>query len=335
MNYIFDPQVIPVVFASLMGLSILIYVLLDGYDLGVGMLMYGKNKSERDVMISSIGPFWDANETWLVLAVGLLLVAFPKAHGLILGQLYLPTALMLFGLILRGVAFDFRAKAKDHHKDLWDKSFIAGSLLASLTQGYMLGMYIVGFEKTLIGTSFSILVAICLTGSYCLLGTVWLILKTESELQKESIKLARFFLWIGALGMCLISAVTPLASVRIFDKWFSLPNFLYLLPIPILAGLLIFLLDRFLKSMPRINDSKSYIPFLLAALIFILGFIGIAYSFYPYIIPNQIDLWEAASAPDSLKIILIGTLIVLPLILGYTFVVHKIFWGKTKELTYH
>ncbi len=324
----------PIIFAALMGLAILIYVILDGYDLGVGMLIFRAGQKEKDVMISTIGPFWDANETWLVLAVGLLLVAFPSAHGVVLNQLYLPTALMLLGLILRGVAFDFRAKAKDHHKNLWDFSFTFGSLLTALTQGYMLGLYIVGFEKNLITIGFSILVGICLAASYCFIGSVWLILKTEGELQKRSIKLTKILLWWTTLGMALISIATPLASPRIAEKWFSIPNFFWLLPIPLVAGSLILFLHYFLNTLPRKNDAKCWLPFVIAMIIFLLGFIGIAYSFYPFIIPGQMTIWQAASAPQALKVILIGTLIVLPAILIYTFFVHKIFWGKTRELTY-
>ena len=334
MQIIFSPEIMPIIFAALMGLAILIYVILDGYDLGVGMLIFRAGQKEKDVMISTIGPFWDANETWLVLAVGLLLVAFPFAHGVVLNQLYLPTALMLLGLILRGVAFDFRAKAKDHHKNLWDFSFTFGSLLTALTQGYMLGLYIVGFEKNLITIGFSILVGICLAASYCFIGSVWLILKTEGELQKRSIKLTKILLWWTTLGMALISIATPLASPRIAEKWFSIPNFFWLLPIPLVAGSLILFLHYFLNTLPRKNDAKCWLPFVIAMIIFLLGFIGIAYSFYPFIIPGQMTIWQAASAPQALKVILIGTLIVLPAILIYTFFVHKIFWGKTRELTY-
>jgi cytochrome bd ubiquinol oxidase subunit II len=334
MQEIFSPEIMPIIFAFLMGMAILIYVILDGYDLGIGILMFRANQKEKDVMISTIGPFWDANETWLVLAVGFLLVAFPSAHGVILNQLYLPTALMLFGLILRGVAFDFRAKAKDNHKNLWDKSFIIGSLLTALTQGYMLGLYIVGFERNPTTVAFSILVGICLAMSYCFIGGTWLILKTENELQKKAIKFTKIFLWFATLGMVLISVATPISSPRIFEKWFTLPYFFFLVPIPIIAGALIMFLNRFLKTLPRENDSMCWLPLLMAILIFILGFIGIAYSFYPYIIPGQMTIWSAASSPQALKVILIGTLIVLPTILIYTVFVHKIFWGKTKELTY-
>ena len=160
---------LPVIFLGLMGLSMLLYALLDGFDLGTGLLMAGKSEQHRDQMISSIGPFWDANETWLVLGVGVLLVAFPVAHGVILGQLYIPVTLMLAGLILRGVSFDFRAKARAKHKNLWDWCFVVGSLLATLTQGYMLGCYITGFSQTIPATLFAILSALCVTSAYVLM----------------------------------------------------------------------------------------------------------------------------------------------------------------------
>jgi cytochrome d ubiquinol oxidase subunit II len=184
---------LPYLFAFLMGLSMLIYGLLDGYDLGVGILSYfEKNKKNKDTMIASIGPFWDANETWLVLGVGILLIAFPLAHGIILTNLYLPVFLMLVGLIFRGVAFDFRAKAKDHYKKHWDTAFSAGSLLTALAQGYMLGFYIVGFKLTVETFIFSCLVGVSLAIGYCLIGANWLIMKTSEELQKKSIRWAKF-----------------------------------------------------------------------------------------------------------------------------------------------
>jgi cytochrome d ubiquinol oxidase subunit II len=334
MQSIFSAEILPIIFAGLIGLSILIYVILDGYDLGVGMLMRKATKKERDVMISTIGPFWDANETWLVLAVGLLLVAFPVAHGIILGQLYLPTALMILGLILRGVAFDFRAKARVKHKDLWDKSFIFGSILTALTQGYMLGLYIVGFERNVMTVSFSILVAICLAAGYCFVGGCWLILKTEKELQKKAIKLTRLFLWFVVLGMALISIATPLTSKNIFEKWFAFPQFILLSMIPIAAGACLLFLNRFLKQNPRRIAKESALPFVVAIFIFLFSFAGVAYSFYPFIIPGQMTIWQGAAAPQSLKLILIGTLIVLPAILAYTIFIHKVFWGKTTELEY-
>jgi len=328
-------QWLPLVFMVLMGVAILAYVILDGYDLGVGILMSRADNSEKDLMIASIGPFWDANETWLVLGVGILLVAFPIAHGIILTSLYFPVALMLTGLILRGVSFDFRAKARDHHKHLWDKTFMAGSLLTAVSQGYMLGSYIVGFEFNLINFAFGVLAGFCLAAGYCLMGASWLIMKTEGVLQIKSVKWARFGLWGTVLGMVVISLATPLISHRIFDKWFSLPNFFFLLPIPAITLALIILLETSLRKLPRHEDKHCWVPFVGSVGLFVLGFLGLGYSFYPYIVPERMTIWQAASAPESLMIILIGALVVLPCIIVYTIFAYRVFWGKVKELTYH
>jgi cytochrome d ubiquinol oxidase subunit II len=326
---------LPLVFMALMGISILAYVILDGYDLGVGMLMSRATTAEKDKMIASIGPFWDANETWLVLGVGILLVAFPMAHGVILTALYLPTAIMLGGLILRGVSFDFRAKAKDRHKHRWDKAFMGGSLIAALAQGYMLGSYIVGFQSGVMAFLFGLLAGVCLAAGYCFVGAGWLIMKTEGELQKKAIKWARVALWGTALGMTIVSISTPLLSPRIFDKWFSLPNFFLLLPIPLMTGFLILILELTLRKLPRPNDRYCWVPFAGSVGLFLLGFHGLAYSFYPYIVPDKITIWQAASAPESLMIILIGALVVLPFIIGYTIFAYRVFWGKVKDLSYY
>ena len=192
---------LPVVFTGLMGLSMLLYVVLDGYDLGVGMLLRQADDAQKDTMIASIGPFWDANETWLVLGVGLLLVAFPMAHGAILGALYLPVTFMLIGLILRGVAFDFRVKVHAQHKPMWNVAFYAGSLLAALSQGFMLGLYITGLKYNLIGVVFGMVIALCLVAGYMLLGAGWLIIKTEGELRARAIAWAQRSLWFTGLGI--------------------------------------------------------------------------------------------------------------------------------------
>jgi cytochrome d ubiquinol oxidase subunit II len=181
----------PVVFMAVMGLSMLAYVLLDGFDLGVGMLMHRADAAQRDLMIASIGPFWDANETWLVLGVGILLIAFPKAHGVVLSALYLPVALMLLGLTLRGVAFDFRVKARDRLRPLWNRAFIFGSSLAALAQGWMLARYITGFASDLWSQLFALLIAIALPAAYVLLGACWLIMKTDGEVQRLAVRWAR------------------------------------------------------------------------------------------------------------------------------------------------
>ncbi len=334
MNIFTNGEWLPLSFAALMGLSMLIYAVLDGYDLGVGILMKDATDPEKDRMIGSIGPFWDANETWLVLGVGLLLVAFPKAHGIILSSLYLPVAVMLIGLTLRGAAFDFRAKAKIDHKHAWNNAFFAGSLITAMAQGYMLGSYILGFEKSLAAIGFSLLVGACVVAGYCLIGACWLIMKTEGELQKKSVHWARVSLWGTMLAIALISISTPLVSARIFDKWFSFPNIVLLAPIPLITAVLVIALEVLLRQLPKPNDRWCWVPFVTTIGIFVLCFHGLAYSFYPYIVPDQLKIIEAASAPESLMIILVGALIVLPVLIGYTFVAYKIFHGKAKDLSY-
>ena len=216
MNY---EIVLPIVFLMLMGLSILMYAILDGYDLGVGILLPLETsaESQRDTMIASIGPFWDANETWLVLAVGLLLIAFPEAHSLVLYQLYIPAVLMLCGLILRGVSFDFRAKAVVEHKQRWDSLFKLGSILTSLMQGYMLGQYVIGFDTAIPSILFCIVSALCVTAAYSFIGAAWLIMKTTGSLQQRAFVWTRRTAWLCAFGILLVSVVNPLVSDNVLS----------------------------------------------------------------------------------------------------------------------
>ncbi|MCA3632633.1 MAG: cytochrome d ubiquinol oxidase subunit II [Methylobacterium sp.] len=325
---------LPLIFAGLMAVSILAYVILDGYDLGVGMLMARGNRAERDRMIATIGPFWDANETWLVLGIGLLLVAFPAAHGLILTQLYLPVALMLLGLTLRGVAFEFRVKAQLRYQGAWDWAFIGGSLLTALTQGYMLGRYIMGFKPGFWPEIFAIAAGFGLAASYAFVGSTWLLAKTEGPLQARAVRWARATLLLTLASMIAVSIATPLVSPRIFERWFSFPNIIGLLPIPIMTGAFFLALWVFLKRMPRADHSLDIAPFLGAMALFTLGFLGLAYSFYPYIVPERLTITDAASAPESLWIILLGAVFVLPFIAGYTAFSYYVFRGKARDLRY-
>jgi len=335
MDYFGDPAVwLPWTFAALMGLSILIYVVLDGFDLGVGLLMPLANESEKDRLVASIGPFWDANETWLVLAVGLLLVAFPPAHGEILTALYLPVFVMLVGLILRGVSFEMRAKAPRSQKPLWNGAFFGGSLMASLSQGFMLGMYVMGLTWTLPHVAFALLTAVFLTVGYSFIGAAWLIWKTEDRLQMHAIGWAKGGIWGLVLGIFAISLATPYVSTRIFDKWFGFPQLFYLSPLPIVSALLVAFLWWQLARMPLSRDRWSWTPFAAATALFTLAYGGMAYSFYPYVVPEKITIYEAASAPESLFIILLGTLFVLPAIIGYTILSYYIFRGKATDLKY-
>ena len=330
----FHPEALPLIFAALMGASILLYVVLDGFDLGVGLLFPFATEAERDRMIASIGPFWDANETWLVLAIGLLLVAFPTAHGTILTALYLPVAVMLIGLILRGVAFEFRAKAPIAHKKPWDIAFWAGSLMTALSQGFMLGIYIMGLQWSLATVAFATLTAGALAVAYSFIGAGWVIFKTDGALQLKAVHWAKGGIWGVVLGMGAVSAATPLVSPRIFDKWFTFPEVVALAPLPLMSGLLVALLWLSLRRLPTRDDSFAWFPFVGAVVLMVLGFFGMAYSFYPYIVPEQMTIWQAAAATESLSIILVGTLVVLPVILGYTVLAYVIFRGKATKLSY-
>ncbi len=330
---------LPLAFAIIMALAMLAYVILDGYDLGVGILLrHADDVAQKDSMIASIGPFWDANETWLVLGVGVLLVAFPSAHGVILGALYLPVALMLMGLTLRGVAFDFRVKARTVHRPLWDRAFFIGSLLASWAQGYMLGELITGFQAGLANTLFSALIGFCLISAYRLLGAGWLIMKSEGALQLKAVQWASASVWLTAAGVLAISIATPWVSPRIFAKWFSFPNLLLLLPIPAMTLVLFGVIARSLKRLPvRLADGNQYgsaVPFACTVGIFMLSFYGLGYSLFPWLVIERITIWQAASAPEALMVIFYGVAVVLPVIIGYTVVAYRVFWGKSGKLSY-
>jgi cytochrome d ubiquinol oxidase subunit II len=329
---------LPLAFLGVMGLAMLIYVVLDGYDLGVGALLRSANDREKDTMIASIGPFWDANETWLVLGIGVLLVAFPRAHGVILTALYLPVTLMLVGLTLRGVAFDFRVKASVEQKPLWNTAFHAGSVLAGLAQGYMLGQWIIGFRADWWAVAFAALIGVCLLGAYALLGAGWLIVKTEGELQRKAIRWARGSLGLVALGIVAISAATPLVSPAIFDKWFSLPYVVLLAPVPIATLALFFTVDRSLRRLPtRLEQGNTYgdwVPFAGTVGIMVLAFYGLAYSMFPWLVVDRLTIWQAASSPESLFIIFVGACVVLPVIIGYSVFSYWVFRGKATALEY-
>jgi len=325
---------LPIVFVALMGLAFLVYAILDGYDLGVGVLLPKDSQTHRDQMVYSIGPFWDANETWLVLGVGLLLIAFPIAHSIILQALYLPVALMLVGLILRGVSFDFRTKAPSKEKAKWDLSFKLGSLLATMTQGYMLGKFVTGFNEGIVYELFAALSAICVTAGYSYIGAAWLVMKTEGELQKRAANWAIKTNVLMALGVVAVCLANLTVDPVIKDKWLSFPQILILIPLSVLFVFAFVSSHLYLKKVPMKDDTGCWYPFSCAILIFFFCFVGLAYSFYPYIVPNQLTIFEAASARNSLMFIFIGAVIVLPVIIGYTIFSYKVFSGKTSKLTY-
>jgi cytochrome d ubiquinol oxidase subunit II len=327
-------EFLPLFFMAVMGLTLLAYVVLDGYDLGVGLLLPLGTDAQKDTMIASIGPFWDANETWLVLGVGVLLVAFPKAHGVVLQALYLPAAIMLIGLILRGVAFDFRVKAPIQYKAFWNGAFFTGSLVTSMAQGWMLGSYITGFDNGGLGWLFSLGIAITLPAAYTLLGAGWLIMKTEGDLQQRAVHWARRVLWPMGAALLAISAATPLVNAAVFDKWFGVPQIFALLPVPLMCAAAFFAV-RWVVTRPNVVEAGyGWLVFANTVLIFVLAFFGLAYSIFPNIVIGRLDVWEAAAATGSLTVIFIGVAITLPVIVGYTFYMYRVFWGKARELSY-
>ena len=324
---------LPVVFLGLMGAAMLAYVVLDGYDLGVGMLLPRVARAEKDTMIASIGPFWDANETWLVLGVGILLIAFPVAHGMVLGALYLPVATMLVGLVLRGVAFDFRVKAQDRWKPLWDRAVFAGSLIAAVSQGWMLGRYVTGLQDGWTQTVFAAAIAVLLPAAYLLLGASWLVMKTEGALQDRAITWARGVWPFVVAGMVLISIATPLVSETVRERWFAMPQMLWLAPIPLITAAA--LLGARAMLVPRIaRSTRCWVPFALVVGVFVLGAMGLAYSLFPYVVLDRLTIWQAASATESLVVIGIGCAITVPAIVGYTILSYRVFRGKAAPLDY-
>jgi cytochrome d ubiquinol oxidase subunit II len=324
---------LPVAFLGLMGAAMLAYVVLDGYDLGVGMLLRHADDPQKDVMIASIGPFWDANETWLVLGVGILLIAFPKAHGLVLGALYLPVAFMLLGLVLRGVAFDFRAKVDVAHKPLWNRVFFAGSLIAAVSQGWMLGRYITGLADGWPYQLFAAAIAATLPAAYVLLGACWLVLKTEGPLQRDAVAWAKLAWPAMVLGLLLVSVATPLVSATVRARWFAMPELIALLPIPLASAAALLGLRALLNSQ-QVLGRLCWLPLMLVVGVFVLGAIGLAYSLYPYVLIDRLTVWQAASAPEALQAIAIGCAITVPAIAGYTVFAYRVFGGKAQPLAY-
>ncbi|NKI18248.1 cytochrome d ubiquinol oxidase subunit II [Spongiibacter sp. KMU-166] len=325
---------LPIFYMAAMGAALLIYVILDGYDLGIGMLLPFADEAEKDLMIASIGPFWDANETWIVLGVGILLIAFPLAHGIILTHMYLPVTIMLMGLILRGVAFDLRVKAGDHRRALWNRAFALGSLTASLAQGWMLGSYVTGLREDSTGLLFSGLIALSLPALYLILGCGWLLIKTENSLQRKSVAWARLAIWPMGLGLLLVSVATPMISPQIAERWFTLPNAILLAPIPLVClacygGILLFI-----RRGNDLYQRHSWLLYGMTVVICLMASLGLAYSLFPEIIIGQMTIWEAAASVKSLQFTLVGVALTIPMIIAYTIVVYRIFHGKATELSY-
>lgn len=327
-----DAYNLPIIYFGLIILSALVYAILDGYDLGVGMLLPMKNKAKRDRMIASIGPFWDANETWLVLIVGLLFIAFPKAHSLILYHLYFPIFVMIVSLIIRGIAFDFRAKAKVTHRLRWDYAFKVSSAIAALSQGYMLGRYIMAFDTSWQAYLFAALSAYGVAAAYFFIGATWLVLKTEGDLQQSAVRWARYSGVAMFAGIITICVVNPLVHQEVFLTWFSQP--LHLI-VPITCAVCYFVAHNALNKLPNSEDTYCSVPFFMAAGIFTCCAVGLALSCFPYIVPHTMSIWQVASASESLAFLLVGASVVIPTILIYTGYSYWVFRGKTKELSYN
>ncbi|HEX7046373.1 MAG TPA: cytochrome d ubiquinol oxidase subunit II [Gammaproteobacteria bacterium] len=332
MEFSFD---LSLAWAAIIAFGVVVYVVLDGFDLGVGILFpFARSHEDRDAMMNSIAPVWDGNETWLVLGGAGLFGAFPQAYAILLSGLYIPLMLMLFALILRGVSFEFRFKAHSS-RYLWDISFTAGSMLAAFTQGIVVGAVVQGIPEQVTPfhwlTPFSLFTGLAVVCGYALQGATWLVMKTENDLQdwaygKSNALLFALLVFVGG-----VSVWTPYIEPRIAERWFSLPNFYFLSQVPLLtlivAGSLWYTLKR------RRNDR---LPFVFGIVLFLLAYAGLAISVWPYLVPWRLTLWEAASTESTQIFLLVGTLIILPFVIGYTAIGYRVFRGKVRsDAGYH
>jgi cytochrome d ubiquinol oxidase subunit II len=325
---------LPVVWSLIIAFGLMMYVVMDGFDLGIGILFaFVRGRDDRDVMVNTVAPVWDGNETWLVLGGAALMAAFPLAYSVVLTALYLPLAAMLLGLIWRGVAFEFRFKSDEHHKPFWDKAFIGGSYLATFSQGVTLGAFLNGFETDgphYLGgaldwiTPFSLFTGLGLIVAYALLGSTWLIIKTEGALRQRMIRLARPTALVLLAVIGIVSLWTPLQHPDIAERWFTLPNIVIFSPVPILVLVTTWAILRSLRRDPHSA------PFLLALCLLFLGYSGLCISLWPNIIPPDISIHQAAAPPQSMGFTLVGALLIIPVILAYTAWSYYVFRGKVK-----
>lgn len=343
------------VWAVIIFFGVMMYVFMDGFDLGIGLLYpLVPNSEHRDVMMNTVAPVWDGNETWLVLGGAGLLAAFPMAYSVILSAMYLPLIFMLLGLIFRGVAFEFRFKVDDHERHIWDKAFAGGSTIAAFFQGVTLGAYIDGIKtsgRVFTGGAFDwiapfpLFTGVGVVVAYALLGCCWLIWKTEAELQKRMLDLAKPLVLTILAVISVISVWTPLTHPAIATRWFTLPNLFWFSPVPILVVITMVLFNKALKKISQERHSnhaistvktRDVLPFLYALLIIFLGYIGLGISLWPNIIPPSISIWDAAAPRESQIFILWGMLAIIPMILGYTAWAYYVFRGKVRaEDGYH
>lgn len=331
---------LPLIWVGIIGLAIFLYVLLDGFDLGVGILFpFAPTENCRNKMINSIAPFWDGNETWLVLGGGGLFAAFPLAYAILLPALYIPIILMLLGLVFRGVSFEFRFKSELPYRKIWDHCFHFGSLIAAFFQGVILGVFVHGISvegRAFSGggfdwlTPFPIMTGVALVFGYSLLGSTWLIMKTDGETQKWARSSAAYAFLYVLFFIGVVSLWVPFLKEDIYHRWFTMPNLLYLAPIPILtiSGGLYLLYLLFTKK-------AEILPFLLTISLFILCYAGLGISLWPWIVPYKIPYWQAAAHPSTQSIELVGVVLLLPLIFAYTFYSYYVFRGKTSHEGYY
>jgi cytochrome d ubiquinol oxidase subunit II len=335
MPIVFD---LPTIWALIITFAIFAYVVMDGFDLGIGILFptLAEGK-ERDSAMNSIAPVWDGNETWLVLGGGGLMAAFPLAYGVVLSALYTPIIAMLLALIFRGVAFEFRWRDAGHRK-YWDWAFTLGSVVAALAQGITLGGLLQGIAvegRAYSGgwwdwlSPFSVLVGVSLVCGYGLLGATWLIMKSEGGLQEHCQRLA-LRLGVGTIvGMAAVSAATPFLSGQYATRWFAWPQILFTAQVPLLVAI------ASVAFFFALRYKRDYWPFLIALALFALGLAGLGVSMYPYVVPRAITIWDAAAPPASLEFMLVGAVVMVPIILAYTGYAYWIFRGKTGSEGYH
>jgi cytochrome d ubiquinol oxidase subunit II len=327
-----------IIWAGLIAFAVAAYVVMDGFDLGIGILFPGFTVGgERDAAMNSIAPVWDGNETWLVLGGGGLMAAFPLAYAIVLPALYAPLIAMLLGLVFRGVAFEFRWRDPAHRK-AWDISFCLGSVVATFAQGITLGALLQGIEvdgRAYGGgwwdwlTPFSLLTGASLLVGYALLGACWLIAKTEGQTRDDARRFARFLLPAMIVALAGVSAATPFLEGQYYQRWFVWPGLLVTVPMPLLVGVVALLLWRSLKC-----DNDIH-PFLYALALFGLSFVGLAISMWPDVIPGSVTIWEAAAPESSQMFMLVGAGIMIPIILAYTGWAYWVFRGKVDEGGYH
>jgi cytochrome d ubiquinol oxidase subunit II len=328
---------LPLIWYALIGTAVFLYVILDGFDLGVGILFpFAPSEKCRDRMMNSIAPFWDGNETWLVLGGGGLFAAFPLAYSILMPALYIPITLMLLGLVFRGVAFEFRFKALGRSKKLWDHAFHFGSLVATFSQGVALGGFVQGVTvqgRNFAGgafdwlTAFSVMTGSALVFGYALLGSTWLVMKTEDDTQGWARNCAVYLLVYIAFFMGLVSLSMPFINQDIEQLWFSWPNTVWLLPMPLISVGLFLLLWKDLRTY------REYRPFFLSLGLFLMNYIGLGISMWPWLVPFEITFRTAAAAPESQSLLLVGTAIMLPVVLTYVGYCYYVFRGKASHET--